>query len=93
MEEKSYLTKEIIKKLNEKVPEKGSNYSVCTCGQITIVDFETTCSMMLLLSEEELEKNRHKSGKWDKYYIETEFCPSCRNDSSKVRIKEIPIEN
>jgi hypothetical protein len=89
----SYLTKEMIKRLKEPIPKEMCAYAVCkNCKNIILVDFETALALILLMPEEDLEKNKKPGTQWTDHYIETGFCPSCRNDSNHVGIKKIPKE-
>ncbi len=86
----SYLTKEIIDQLQSPIPKEMCAYSVCkNCGEVDLVDFKTAFALILLMPEEELEKNQSQT-QWTDYYIETNFCPTCQNNSSEVSIKRIP---
>ncbi|HOZ53462.1 MAG TPA: hypothetical protein PK142_02170 [bacterium] len=85
-----YLTKEIIKKLEKPIPEGMCAYSVCKkCGSVDLVDFETALALILLMPEEDLEKTGAET-QWTDYYIETNFCPTCKNNSNEVSTKRIP---
>lgn len=86
----SYLTKEILEKLKKPIPEGICAYSVCKkCGSVDLVDFETALTLILLMPEKDLEKTDPQT-QWTDYYIETNFCPTCKNNSSEVSIKRIP---
>lgn len=86
----SYLTTKILERLHQPIPEGMCAYLVCkNCGEVDLVDFKTAFALILLMPEEELEKNQYQT-QWTDYYIETNFCPTCQNNSNEVSIKRIP---
>lgn len=91
MKKESYLTKEIIKQLKNPIPKGMCAYSVCNnCNSVNLIDFETALMLLTLVPEKELKKNKETKGQWDKYYLETSFCPNCKNKSNQVFIKKTP---